>query len=120
MVPSAIQPGSLRHKVKIQTATITQTSTGARKSWTTTATKWASIVPMRELMRFDNQMDRAENQYRIIFRGNLAFVPANTRFVCKGKVYHIDRPEDSPYQEGSWTAVRVIYDKEAYDIEEAS
>lgn len=81
-----MNPGRLRHRVQLQAATLTPTSTGVRsEAWTTYGTVWAQIAP--EVSREGGTRDQispstshtvtlryrddVENGHRVLYRGRV-------------------------------------------------
>lgn len=61
--------GELRHRVEIQSATVTQDSVGQPVySWATVATVWAAIRPMSGQELINAQAVHAQSTHRVVVR----------------------------------------------------
>lgn len=81
--------GRLRHRVAIQRATRTRDSFGeAIRTWSTLATVWASVEPLRGREFFDAEMVQAEVSHRVIMRAYPG-LQATDRLLYEGRVLEI-------------------------------
>src|SRR5687767_13873249 len=109
-----VTSGQLRHRVTIQAGTSTRGPVGRDVvTWSTTATRWARVIPLTERLQWLQNSERGIATHRIIFRGRLSFDLKTTRFLYRGDVYFPEEPEADPLGDGAWTVVEVRYDPEA-------
>lgn len=64
-----MRAGRLRHRLSLQSPTITNTSTGTiTESWGTTATIWGSVEPLRGREFYDSALINSDITSRIVVR----------------------------------------------------
>ncbi len=64
-----MQAGRLRHRIELQSATETRNEYGeATASWSTYATVWAAVEPLRGAERYSAQQAQAEEITRVVIR----------------------------------------------------
>lgn len=81
--------GELRHRIEIQTSTVTQDSVGQPVySWSTVATVWAAIRPMSGQELINAQAVHSQSTHRVIVR-NYEGLNERFRFVYGSRIFNI-------------------------------
>lgn len=84
-----MQAGKLRHRVEVQSTTETvDAHGGVVRTWTTDATRWASIEPLRMRESFEAQQIEAKISHRIIMRHYPSLV-SSQRILHGARVFNI-------------------------------
>lgn len=88
-----MRAGKLRHRITIQTPTTTNTSGVPTTTWSTFATRWASVEPFdgREFQRADQTQAQLTHTVRLRW---LAGVTSQMRVVHDGRYLNIERVID--------------------------
>lgn len=64
-----MRAGRLRHRIDVQQATKTRTASGGyEETWTTVATVWGAVEPLRGREYFENAQVQSEATHRITLR----------------------------------------------------
>jgi SPP1 family predicted phage head-tail adaptor len=86
----SMRAGSLRHKITIQSATLAADtmSAGATESWSTYATTWAEIKPLKGMEAVEHKKLGQETMHRIWIR----------------------------YQSGITTSMRIVFGSRTFEI----
>ena len=103
---AAIDPGRLRHPLALQQATATPDGAGGfAESWTTVATVFGRIEPLRadSFSRADQIMEEVTHRITIRHRAN---VSAGMRFSAGGRVFEIVTVHD-PDETGRFLECRT-------------
>jgi SPP1 family predicted phage head-tail adaptor len=86
-----MESGKLRHRLDLQSRTITQNAMGEGvEVWTTYATTWASIRPLTGRERFTAAQFAAEVTHQVGIRWRQVRPKAQDRAVFQGRVFRID------------------------------
>lgn len=81
--------GHLRHRITIQQYSTTSDGQGGfTRSWTTFATRWASIEPIKGLDQFRDDQKRSRQMYKIMLR-YLSGLNEKMRISYDGATYFI-------------------------------
>lgn len=82
----------LRHRVTIQQPVVAVNGYGERiTTWSTVATVWAAVEPLRGREFFDAEQVQAEISHRVIMRYR-AGMESTMRLLHEGRVLHITAP----------------------------
>ena len=84
--------GSLRHRVVLQTPTVTQNAYGEPvQSWSTIVTVWARVEPTSGKERFAAMQQQSEIDHRIVcrYQSALSTLAADDRATWNGKTFDI-------------------------------
>lgn len=84
--------GERRYRVVFQRATIAQDAYGEPdQSWTTLATRWALVQPLKGKERFSANQVQVDVDHRIVCRydDTVAGLTAGDRATCNGRTYDI-------------------------------
>lgn len=85
-----MRPGKLRHRIEIQEPTETRSASGqATVTWSTIATVWASVEPLRGREFFASKQIQAQVDTRIRIRYISGLTP-KMRILWGTRVYLID------------------------------
>lgn len=85
-----MRSGTLRHRIEIQGESVTRDSYGGEtKSWTTSATVWASINPLSGRERLAAQQVNAETTHKITMRYHSGLTPEN-RIKFGSRIFDIE------------------------------
>ena len=84
-----MNPGRLNRRVTLQSQTVSRDSAGqAKPVWTSVATVWAAVLPLRGKEYFESSKMNSEITVRIIIRYR-ADVRTSWRVVSGGSAYNI-------------------------------
>lgn len=86
--------GNMRDRVVIQERTISRGATGATETWSTTETRWASVVAIPTGKKVFLGADYKNVTHEIYFRGHLSYAIEGTRFYHDSKYYYIKKPAE--------------------------
>lgn len=95
MANMPVHIGSLRHRIQVQSATVTSSAAGNVKAWATVAngTRWASIEPLRGFEAMQGMQADARVTHRIAMR-YLSGVTPSYRVLFGSRVFHIRQVRD--------------------------
>lgn len=85
-----MRAGQLRHRLSLQSPTITNTSTGTiTEAWGTVATIWGSVEPLRGREFYDSALINSDVTARIVIRYTSDIEP-NYRIVYDNRTFLIE------------------------------
>ena len=85
-----MQAGKLRHRIIIQSVTLVDDAVGQpQETWTTHATVWSHIEPLRGREYWDAQQAQSEATHRITIRRLDTLLPT-MRVNYEGRIFAID------------------------------
>jgi len=80
-----IHAGRLRHRVGVQTRTLTQTSLGTTESLSAEVVRWAAVNPLPPRVRMKYAQREVDATHELVFRGSVTVTVGETRFRWKGR-----------------------------------
>lgn len=97
-----------RHRVTVQTKTVTETAMGGTQSWADVETRWAIVVPATPTTRMQYQARDSQADFFIVLRGEFAYDLGNHRFKWDGRTFVPSDPEYHPGDRQEFTVVPVL------------
>lgn len=88
-----MEPGKMRHRITIQSRTLTNTSGDVSEAWATFATVWAEVTALAGREYWNSQQETAEQTYQVRIR-YLSGVKAEMRVTWNTKTLDIQSAAD--------------------------
>lgn len=86
-----MRAGALRHRVTLKTKTVSRDTFGEEDvTWTTVATVWGSVEPLRGREYMEAKQGQADVSHRVIVRYRASVVPTMRLYLEDGRGFEVE------------------------------